>query len=73
MRTHKHKANDTDDTRCYERCVAKFGICHPKAHGNITWHQRCNCGATKEVNVNNSFREQGAWVEVSDDTANLPG
>ena len=71
---HKHKANDTYDTRRYERCVAKSGHpCHPEAHGNITWHQRCNCGATKEVNVNNSFREQGAWVEVSDDTANLLG
>ena len=77
MRTyndHRHRSDNYDVAFAFVRCVVKSGHpCHPEAHGNITWHQRCNCGATKEVNVNNSFREQGAWVEVRDDTANLPG
>jgi len=35
----------------------------PEAHGNITLHQQCKCGATRQVNLNQQFAEIGTWAE----------
>jgi len=31
------------------------------AHGNITVHDRCRCGATRQTNVNQRHVERGRW------------
>lgn len=34
---------------------------NPKAHGWVTAHQTCSCGATRRVNRNGQQFEKGAW------------
>lgn len=60
MHRHKHKAVYEED-RAFMYPVAA-GEENPAAHGNITRHQWCSCGATRKVNINGRHREIGPWV-----------
>ena len=64
MKEHRHGSYYKFIDQPFVECVANSGRpCRPEAHGNIMWHQRCKCGATKKININNSFKEHGAWSE----------
>lgn len=34
----------------------------PAAHGNITCTETCQCGASRNVNINGVHREEGLWT-----------
>lgn len=37
---------------------------NPKAHGWMTLHQTCACGATRRINRNGTHTERGIWIEA---------
>jgi hypothetical protein len=57
---HRHRVASTD----YRPFVGP--VAQPQnqaAHGNVTLHQGCRCGAVRRVNVNGHHAEYGAWSE----------
>lgn len=38
----------------------------PAAHGNVTEHQVCRCGARRRVNLNGGHREAGPWQAAAE-------
>lgn len=60
MNTHRHRpVPRLTWTTCYRGSVSWPG--NPAAHGNITEHEVCACGATRAVNVNGLHVERGPW------------
>lgn len=62
---HIHSPTTTSDARSYERPArgahkTQRGE-NPAAHGGVTFVDRCECGAQREVNSNNGRIENGAW------------
>jgi hypothetical protein len=45
----------------FSHCENPFH-CIPESHGSILRIETCSCGATKRVNQNQGWREQGPWV-----------
>jgi len=66
-RAHKHKALKTIATLPYGGALRPVGEQVTGAHGHICLVQVCACGATRSVNVNAPFTEEGDWrVYVSE-------
>lgn len=50
------------DTRCFVCAVARDDDENRRAHGNVCGAERCvSCGAERQVNVNQRWREEGPW------------
>jgi len=63
MKTHKHKAIDSltvEKGYSHPAPGAKRQV--PQAYGCIALHQTCSCGAKRVTNVNQWWREVGAWI-----------
>lgn len=62
-RPHHHRARrDGKGPGGYTGCVAPYN-CDPSSHGAVTYIERCACGATRAVNVNQRFVERGPWSD----------
>lgn len=59
----KHTKTTTSEPRCYTHGVAVFSQTQePRAHGGITITEMCiACGARRDVNKNQGFREYSPW------------
>ena len=62
---HRHRVK-TEETYLYAHPVAWPE--NPSAHGNVTLHQTCSCGALRKINVNGRHREMGDWKAVARET-----
>lgn len=56
---HRHTV-ETSRTSCFSGPVSRDE--NPSAHGGITEHQTCSCGATRRININGGHVEKGHWV-----------
>jgi len=65
MKRHTHRV-DTLTVRPFFGGVSSARP-NPAAHGNITVHDRCCCGATRLTNVNQMHIERGQWSCSADD------
>lgn len=62
IRAHRgsHKAI-SEVTRGFTGCVAAAD-CDPRAHGGVSIHDTCSCGATRVCNVNQTWGEESEWA-----------
>ena len=66
MAKHIHRAIAKRSTdRSWDYCVTP-ALCaadvhRQEAHGNITRHDVCACGATRKTEINGGRRNYGAW------------
>ncbi len=60
---HTHKATRYTEPRCYDGGVASppYTDENQRAHGDITYREVCECGATRAVNANQGHFEYGTW------------
>jgi len=68
---HKHKAS-TSRTTAFLGPVGPAEDQDPCAHGGVTEHQTCACGATRAINANGCHVEMGEWVEPDEEEAAEP-
>ncbi len=59
---HRHKKHRIV-MKNYTRCVAPLKCTH-SAHGYITWHEVCLCGAVRLINTNKNYKEVGKWEKL---------
>lgn len=55
-----HRAAGSED-RCFCVPVSHPIAYEPRAHGNITRTEWCRCGATRQLNINQQWVEEGRW------------
>jgi hypothetical protein len=60
-REHKHEERTTDGPYDYKGCLNPLD-CEPRAHGDVRYVERCDCGATRSVNVADGYAEEGPWI-----------
>lgn len=60
MTTHKHRPLKTTE-QCFVGAIPDAIKPDARAHGNVTQTDVCRCGASRQVNVNQGFREIGRW------------
>lgn len=66
MKNHEHAPEKVAGTFPFSGPVAVGYDEDPRARGNICDVETCSCGATRKVNVNRGFREEGPWVAPSE-------
>lgn len=54
-----HRVASTGPDRCFSGPVSRDE--NRAAHGNISYDERCRCGAVRSVNVNGLHVETGPW------------
>jgi len=59
---HKHHTYKTE-TLPFSHCVNPRD-CDPRAHGSVRYRDYCRCGAVRERNVNQNFKEVGQWQKT---------
>jgi hypothetical protein len=58
---HQHRTKTYID-RPFAGPVVAASDAHRAAHGNITRHATCACGASRRMNINGRHVEAGAWT-----------
>ncbi len=64
-KTHRHKADD-NQTKTYGYCGHSVRPDYPNqfAHGGVTYHETCKCGAKRMTNSTGFGRlETGRWTK----------
>lgn len=69
---HVHEAiPEKTETRCYSGSVNPWHE-NRAAHGGVTLHEECSCGAVRAVNSNGRHAENGEW-QMPKTTSGRPG
>lgn len=65
MADHQHRPKDNlTRERPFSGPARGASKQNPKAHGGFTVVETCGCGAMREINVNRTWVERGAWIEA---------
>ena len=65
---HTHRA-ETIETRPFFGPVSDRQ--NPRAHGGVTLHRTCRCGAVQLINSNGGATERGPWCAPANETEDV--
>lgn len=57
---HRHRPRGESTPRAWQFCVSPYA-CSGAAHGNVTYVDRCTCGAERWREVNGSHVTRSRW------------